>query len=782
MTRTAFVIPWFGRDLLGGAEQHVFQVATRLARRGHRIDVLTTCSPSFGDDWQRNGLPEGVSEESGVTVRRFPVRPRNAAAFDAANQELLALNDRPKRLGTCPVSEASARAFVEENIHSPKLLGYLERESEGYQAVVFVPYLYGPTLLGVPRAQRRAVLQPLLHDETYAYLPQVEANVHAAKRILFISEGEATLAARLFGPSALRKGIVCGAGVEISQSGAPTSYATAFPQLRSGRYLLYLGRRDRTKNTDLLLRAFQQYRSRHSEARMQLVLAGPGDLGWPEPIPEGVVDAGVVSADEVRWLVDHCAALVQPSRNESYSRSIMEAWLRGRPVLVHGECLATRIAVEAARGGWTAATEVEWAERFLELEREPAPELEVIGERGRAYALEHADWDKAIDRYEEALELRSANARVHALPRRRGLRAIHQLLPNLAYGDAISNQATFIREVLRDLGHESEIFVQHLEDPMRELGRPFGPGVIERSDGLLYHHSIGTVLTPHAIAHRAPKALVYHNITTAHFFDPWEPSFATLLEAGRKDMHNLAPAFPVSCGDSAYNAAELGETGFAAPRVLPIFIDPLRWAQPADPEWMKTLQDGRTNVLFVGRVAPNKCQHDLVKAFDEYLSYDPEARLLLVGGWPDGAPYATYVRELAHSLGIDSQVHLVRRSSEAQLVACYRTAHLFWSMSEHEGFCVPLVEAMWFDVPVLAYRSSAVPETLGSAGLMFTEKKLPELAALAHLLVEDPELRKTVLAAQRIRRRDFLPEVVLPAFFELIRAMTGDASTVRAAS
>ena len=85
MTRTAFVIPWFGRDLLGGAEQHVFQVATRLARRGHRIEVLTTCSPSFRDDWQRNGLPEGVSEESGVTVRRFPVRPRNAAAFDAAN-------------------------------------------------------------------------------------------------------------------------------------------------------------------------------------------------------------------------------------------------------------------------------------------------------------------------------------------------------------------------------------------------------------------------------------------------------------------------------------------------------------------------------------------------------------------------------------------------------------------------------------------------------------------------------------------------------------------------
>jgi glycosyltransferase involved in cell wall biosynthesis len=123
-----------------------------------------------------------------------------------------------------------------------------------------------------------------------------------------------------------------------------------------------------------------------------------------------------------------------------------------------------------------------------------------------------------------------------------------------------------------------------------------------------------------------------------------------------------------------------------------------------------------------------------------------------------------------------------RDCNDAQLLACYRTAHLFWSMSEHEGFCVPLIEAMWFDIPVLAYRSSAVPETLASAGLMFTEKKLPEVAALAHLLVEDADLRNKVIAAQGFRRRDFLPEAVLPAFLDLLGAMTGEAGGVRAAS
>src|SRR5207248_2381329 len=170
---------------------------------------------------------------------------------------------------------------------------------------------------------------------------------------------------------------------------------------------------------------------------------------------------------------------------------------------------------------------------------------------------------------------------------------------------------------------------------------------------------------------------------------------------------SLAPAFPISAGVSAYNAAELRAAGFPDPCVLPIFVDPLRWDQPADPEWMKPLQDGRTNVLFVGRVAPNKCQHDLVDAFGHFLSHDAHARLLLIGAWLDGDRYTTFVRDRAQQLGIASQI-VFARCSEAQLLACYRTAHVFWSMSEHEGFCVPLVEAMWFDIPVLAFRSSAV--------------------------------------------------------------------------
>src|SRR5205823_13331389 len=143
---------------------------------------------------------------------------------------------------------------------------------------------------------------------------------------------------------------------------------------------------------------------------------------------------------------------------------------------------------------------------------------------------------------------------------------------------------------LRELGYESEIFVEQLDEPMRELGFSFQPGAIGAGDGLVYHHSIGSTLTPFAMKHPGPKALVYHNITPARFFQPWNPAFARLLEKGRNDLPGLASSFPVSCGDSTFNATELREAGFRDPGVMPIFVDPLRWAQPADSEWMRTLQ------------------------------------------------------------------------------------------------------------------------------------------------------------------------------------------------
>jgi glycosyltransferase involved in cell wall biosynthesis len=460
---------------------------------------------------------------------------------------------------------------------------------------------------------------------------------------------------------------------------------------------------------------------------------------------------------------------------------MMEAWLSEKPVIVNADCLATSLAVQASRGGWEASTESDWTATFAAVEAASDAELQARGRRGHRHAEEHADWERAIDRYQRALDLPRP---VRRLPARTGQRppAIHQLLPNLAYGDAISNHAVFVSELLRDLGYQSKIFVRHFDDPMRDLATTFEPGAIGPRDALLYHHSIGTDLTAVAVGHPGPKALLYHNITPAHFFERWDRPFAELLASGRKELGSLATAFPLSAGVSEYNAAELREAGFPAPRVVPLVVEPSRWAERADPRWMRDLQDGRTNLLFVGRVAPNKCQHHLLEVFAEYLRFDSDARLVIAGYWPEGHRYASFLRETAQRLGIVSRVVWTRTCTESQLQACYRTAHLYVSMSEHEGFCAPLVEAMWFDVPVLAYRSSAVPETLASAGILFTEKRWTELAALMRLLVEDAALRRTIVAAQRARRAAFLPEAVLSPLIELVSELSPAAPPSRAAS
>ncbi len=356
------------------------------------------------------------------------------------------------------------------------------------------------------------------------------------------------------------------------------------------------------------------------------------------------------------------------------------------------------------------------------------------------------------------------------------MRSIHQLLPDLVYGDAISHYAITIKKYLRGLGYKSEILASRCYDEgVIKEGKLFRKNLLKKDDGILYHHSIGSELTPIAAKHSGPKCLLYHNITPAEFFEPFRPDFANVLRQGRSQLREIAPNFLLSSGDSVYNASELRTMGFRDPFVLsiPVFTD--KWTRPPDSYMMHLLQDGRANLIFVGRIVPNKCQHDLVHAFAEYLSMDPNARLIMVGDNLPDDPYYGYLMDTIQRYGLSQYIALTGKITDAELHACYKTASLFWSMSEHEGFCVPLVEAMYFDVPVLAYKSSAIPETLEKAGVMFTSKKdLVSVAALAKLLVRDEDLRKRVLRAQRKRRGVFSPEEVLPKLNWLVQRMENE--------
>lgn len=768
MKRIAIVTPWFGRDLKGGAEQHAWQVATRLTNRGHKVEVLTTCCRSFHDDWAVNHFKAGLTQEQNLKIIRFPVDLRKRHSFDLVNSFMLSLSSSELMLGVNPVSLEDAAIFSSENINSTDLLSYLKSKQEEYHAFIFIPYLYGIILNGLSIVASKAFLQPCLHNEVYAYLPEVANIFHAARGLLFISDGEAQLAKQLYGPGIIPKSIVVGAGVEVSQCCKDVINQLGDFRVKQERFVLYLGRRDARKNTNLLLESYALFKHKYPDSNLKLVLAGPGSTSFNDYV-QGVVDLGLVEEDEKEVLLANCLALFQPSRNESYSRVMMEAWFYKRPVAAHRDCLATATAVERAQGGWLARTETEWQELFSKIDCIGEDKLAEYGSNGQKYAQENAVWDKIIERYEAVLELSNEKSKVLTEPRNRKLKEIHQLLPNMAYGDAISNHALFIRDYLRSCGYKSDIFVRYLDQRLQEEAKVFQRNSISKQAGLLYHHSIGSELTAYAIAHPGSKCLIYHNITPAEFFQPYRPEFAKILETGRSELSQLAEHFTISVGDSAYNAAELEASGFAEPGVLPIAVNPQKWDMPADAALMAQLQDGKSNILFVGRLAPNKRQDDLVETFADYLTLDQQARLIIAGDGDASDSYYCHLINTIQRLNLVGHVLVTGQIDDTQLEALYRTAHLFWSMSEHEGFGVPLVEAMWFDIPVLAYKSSAVPETLGEAGILLTSKdNRLQVAALAKLLVKEQALRSKVINAQRRRRESFTQKVVYASLSKLI--------------
>jgi len=775
MKPLAIVIPWFGKDLKGGAEQLAWQVATRLAVRGFKIEVLTTCCRSFLDDWSTNHYKPGEHVENGLRIRRFKVDRRKRSRFENANAQLLSIPKSHLKKGINPVGPETSAAFVAENINSKILLKFIIDRRDDYLAYIFLPYLYGPILQGIPLVAEKSLLHPCLHDEAYAYLPQIGHIFRLAKAVAFNSEGEAILAGRLFGPGIVAKSTVVGVGIEseLSDLGQLPAKISA-PAGSPIKYVLYLGRRDTSKNVDLLVAAFIRFREKNALSSLQLVLAGPGQRSYADE-KSGIIDLGLVSEAEKSALLAGCVALFQPSANESYSRVLMEAWRCGHPVAAHRDCFATAMAVTSANGGWLAGEESEWVDLFAQVEQVTPQESARLGKNGKRYAAEYADWDKVIDRYQKLLETFSEAPQ--RLNRKCRLPEIHQLLPDIAYGDAISNQAIEIKNYLERRGHISKIYVIRDHDPeLRRDVEYFRENCLSPGAGVLYHHSIGSALTPHVLRHQGPKCLIYHNITPASFFEPYRPEFAGLLAEGRKDLSALAANFTISAGDSAFNAAELEESGFRDPGVLPIIINPVKWNCPPDFELMDRLQDGKTNLIFVGRIAPNKCQHDLVAAFCKYLRLDPNARLILVGIGHPQDPYYVQVCSLIEVNGLSDRVLLTGRITDAELQSYYRTADLFWSMSEHEGFGVPLVEAMWFDIPICAYKSSAVPETLGTAGVIFnTKENLLGVAALAKLVVKDPELKTKILRAQRQRRVEFLPEKVIPYLEDILQKMESAA-------
>jgi glycosyltransferase involved in cell wall biosynthesis len=339
---------------------------------------------------------------------------------------------------------------------------------------------------------------------------------------------------------------------------------------------------------------------------------------------------------------------------------------------------------------------------------------------------------------------------------------VHQVLATLGYGDAIGHEVMGIQRVLRDAGYESEIFVETADRRLEDLTTDYREmvGAIAPDDVLIHHFSIGSRASRTAYALPGRMALVYHNITPPEYFLGVHKDLVKLCFRGRRELTAYVPRCELALGDSEYNRQELEHLGFPRTGVLPVVPDFAHLDLPPDTMTAGRFDDGWTNVMFVGRVIPNKKFEDVIRAFHVYRTrHNPRSRLLLVGSYGGFEKYLAMLHALVARLGTPD-VHFLGHVSNEELTALYDVADLFLCASEHEGFCVPLIESFYKQVPVLAYAATAVPATMDGGGILYETKDPFEVARVMAAVLDDPDLEDSVIATQnaaldRLLARDF---------------------------
>lgn len=389
--RFCFVVPRFFEGLAGGAETLVSNLATRVAERGHSVELLATCARD-NRTWE-NELPDGRFALEGVELRRFPVDPRNLHEWIPIQHAI----HNGQRVGY-----EKQLAWMQDSVNSLQMYRYIAKNQDRFDALFFGPYLFGTTFWGSQIAPHKSILIPCLHNETYAYLDIIASMFRSVRGCIFNAVPEQQLANALYGE--LPGGVV-GMGFDSPSDdhGASESYfEESFP------YVLYLGRKETGKNAHLLVDYFCEAKSAGLlPTSCRLVVLGGGsfeDLHRKEAlVREDVMDLPHVSEIDKRRIISHALCLCQPSCNESFSIVLMEAWQQKVPVLVHAECPVTRYHVEESAGGLYFASMEEFGGvvRYL---FEDQLRRQLMAQRGYQYVQDHYSWDEVLDRFFNTLD------------------------------------------------------------------------------------------------------------------------------------------------------------------------------------------------------------------------------------------------------------------------------------------------------------------------------------------------------------------------------------------
>ena len=396
MRKIAFVSPWYGDDIPGGAEMLLRGMAKNLSKRGTEVEVLTTCVKEFGSDWNVDYYPEGRDRSRfGFDIMRFKVKKRDTYAFDAING--LIIN------GIKPNLEQQTR-FINEMVNSEALYNYIDAHKDEYSYFVYTPYMFGTTYFGAKTCPEKTILIPCFHDEIYFYMDIYKDMYSKVKGLVYNARPEYELANENYELDNANQ-IVLGTGVDTSIKGDAARFRKKYKI--NSPFIIYAGRKDTGKNVDTLVHYFTEYYLSRKEADkefdLKLVLIGGGNMPVPEVVKDNVIDLGFLPIQDKYDAMAAATFLCQPSKHESFSLVIMESWLCGRPVLVSEDCNVTQDFALQTNGGL-------WFKDYFDFEKctdfylKNEDKCKVLAENGCKYVKENFDWDVICSRFIEFLE------------------------------------------------------------------------------------------------------------------------------------------------------------------------------------------------------------------------------------------------------------------------------------------------------------------------------------------------------------------------------------------
>lgn len=336
---------------------------------------------------------------------------------------------------------------------------------------------------------------------------------------------------------------------------------------------------------------------------------------------------------------------------------------------------------------------------------------------------------------------------------------IVQVMPSVTFGDAVSNDARAICNVIAEMGYETGIYAENIGKDVRDKNvHPMSmlPKLCDE-DIVIFNHSTGTELCYSIEKLAGRKMMIYHNITPPKFFRGYSTRLENITEYGYKGTRYLCGEIDHVMAVSDFNAKSLKELGYNCPMTIrPILIPFEDYTRAPNDKIIERYQDREyVNILFVGRISPNKRHENVIRAFAHYKKHiNPKSRLIFVGSDRGTEKYSECLRKYVQQLRVDDVV-FAGHTDFSSLLAYYKIADVFLCMSEHEGFCVPLVEAMFFDIPIVAYNSSAVADTLGGSGVLISEADPILVSNVIDRIVNDSTFKETIIKGQRDRLSDF---------------------------